>query len=214
MVRKPREHKAGSPLHPLRGRYAQSGLTLIEILTVVLLISLVLSVVAVATGGIFGARLTKTVSKLSAMARYTYNLASLKGEVFRLVVDISGREYYVERVKVKEECAGVFTEGGKDRVKKEDEEEQLDPGELFSDMRVRKATLPKGISFSGVHTARTKTPVEEGKEVVNFFPDGTSEKAFIWVTDGEEVFTVEVTALRGTGIIHREELDYKELEKR
>lgn len=213
MVRQ--SHKPSAhDLHPFGGAHARSGMTLMEILVVVLLISMVLSVIGVSAGGIFGARLVKVTSKMSAMARYTYNLASLRGEVYRMVIDMSAGEYYVERVKVKEECAGVVMDGDKERVKKEDEPPVMDPGELFRDMRVRKEKLPKGISIAAVHTRRNKTPVEEGKEVINFFPDGTAEKAFVWVTNGDETFTVEVTALRGTGIVHRDDLDAKELDKR
>lgn len=192
---------------------AEAGMTLIEILSVVMLISIVLSVVAVSSEGIFGARLTKTVNKLSAMARYTYNLASLRGKMHRLVIDIDGRSYYVEEVEPVKACEEAFIE---ERDRKDDKEgEETEPsGKLVKDMRIKKEKLPKGISFSRVMTKHNKEPVEEGKESIHFFPDGRAEKALIWVTDGDDTFTVEVTSLLGTGIVHREELDPKELEKK
>lgn len=192
---------------------AEAGMTLIEILSVVMLISIVLSVVAVSSEGIFGARLTKTVNKLSAMARYTYNLASLRGKMHRLVIDIDGRSYYVEEVEPVKACEEAFIEE-RDRKDDKDGEETEPSGKLVKDMRIKKEKLPKGISFSRVMTKHNKEPVEEGKESIHFFPDGRAEKALIWVTDGDDTFTVEVTSLLGTGIVHREELDPKELEKK
>lgn len=195
----------------------QSGLTLIEILTVLMLASIVLSVVAVSAGGMLGSRITKTVNKLSAMARYTYDLASLHGKMHALVIDIEGGQYYVEEVEPPKECSqSLDEEEEKERQEQEDEKAAATKptGKEIKDPRIRKEKLPQGVRFAAVLTKHNRKPVEEGKESIHFFPDGTAEKAFVWVTDGDDVFTVEITSLLGTGIVYKEELDARELEKR
>jgi len=199
---------------------AESGLTLIEILTVLMLAAMVLSVVVVSAGGMMGTKLTATASKLGAMARYTYDLSSLHGKMHRLVIDIDGGEYYVEEMEPPKECSTNLEEDEekeKERARrggKEGADEEEAAGKTVTDMRIRKEKLPGKVRFTGVMTRRNKKVVEAGKESVHFFPDGTAEKAFIWLSDGEQVFTVEVKALQGTGVVFKEELDARDLEKR
>jgi len=197
---------------------SDAGLTLVEILTVLMLSAIVLSVVAVSAGGMIGAKLTKTANKLAAMARYAYDLSSLHGVMHRLVIDMEANEFYVEEMEAPKECSlSLDEEEEKEKEKKiggKDQPETDATGKLVEDTRIRREKLPGRVRFAGVLTKRNKNPVEAGKESIHFFPDGTAEKAFVWLTDGDDVFTVEITALRGTGFVYKEELDAKELEKK
>jgi len=189
-------------------------MTLIEIMVTIAIIGLIVVATAVAVGGIFSARLDASSNKLSGMVRYAYNLAALNGQVYRVVVDITAGTYHIEEMPERQECSRL-EEGLEEESSDKNEEEEDEPaGTKVEDMRVRTEKLPGGIQFVGAFTRHNKAVTEEGTESIYFFPDGTAEKAFVWLSDGNEVFTVEVTALMGTGIVHSEELDYQELKKR
>jgi len=137
----------------------------------------------------------------------------------------------VEEVEEKGECQGAeLLEDGKGKGSAPDlsgkkhggegeerDKDELEPalsGKEVRDRRVKKEKLPGGIKFVGVLTKHNKSVVESGTESIYFFPDGTAEKAMVWLTDGGDTFTVEVKALQGTGVVFTEELDSKELAKR
>jgi len=208
-------------------------MTLVEIMVVLAIIGLITVAMAPAIGSIFGARLTGTCNRLSGMVRYAYNLSTLRGKVHRIVVDVGAGTFLVEEIEEKGECQGaeLLEDKGKKGSgpdlsgrKRSDEgegrgtgSEETDPalsGKEVTDKRVKKETLPGGIKFVGIMTKHNKTVVEDGTESIYFFPDGTAEKALVWLTDGDETFTVEVKALQGTGVVHTEELDSKELTKK
>ena len=81
-------------------------------------------------------------------------------------------------------------------------------------MIVRTGVLPEGVEIVAVMAQHHKEPVTEGQARILFFPEGISEKAFIWMSRGETVHTIEVSALQGRGVLHREELQSRELEER
>jgi prepilin-type N-terminal cleavage/methylation domain-containing protein len=218
---------------PREGRIsAQRGLTLVEIMVVLAIVGAITVAMAPAIGSIFGARLVGSCNRLSGMVRYAYNLATLTGKVHRIVVNVGEGTYVVEEVEQKGECQGVdlLDEDKKDsgpdlsgrkgavaegeETPEEGEGEAVVGGKEVVDKRVRKETLPGGVKFTGILTKHNKAVVEDGTESIYFFPDGTAEKALVWLTDGEDTFTVEVKALQGTGMVHAEELDSKELSKK
>jgi prepilin-type N-terminal cleavage/methylation domain-containing protein len=190
---------------------AQDGMTLVEIMVVMAIIAVIIMATAGGLGGIFEARLSATANKMSGMVRYGYNLASLRGKVHRLVIDIDGGTYHIEEVEPAQSCALVDEDTEKEARTAGSQEVS---GSKVEDKRVKSQKMPEGVRVSGIYTKHNSRPVEEGSESIYFFPDGTAEKAFIWLTDEDVVFTLEVTALKGTGIVHPEELDAKELKKR
>ena len=181
-------------------------------MVVIALIGIIATATTASLGGLFGARLSASANKLSGMVRYAYNLASLTGKVHRVVIDMEKGSYHVEVLEERKECTAPTLEDEDD--KKDDEEDDTPKGSKVSDSRINTEGLPHGIEFTGVFAKHNESVVEGGTESIYFFPDGTAEKAFIWLSDDEEVFTVEVTALKGTGIVHSEELDSQELKKR
>lgn len=205
-----------SALARMRSR-SSSGMTLMEVMVAIAIVGLVVMAMTASVGGIFGARLDASANKLSGMVRYTYSLATLTGNVHRIVVNIDEKSYRVETVQEQKECfLGVEEE--KEKAKKLEDNplaaiEDL-TGSSVKDSRVKTEKLPNGISFVGVMTRHNSKVVEEGEESIYFFPDGTAERAMIWLTDEDEIFTVEVSSLRGTGMVWSEERDAAELEKK
>ncbi len=215
-----------------RWRASQQGLTLVEIMVVLAIVGLITVAMAPAIGGIFGARLVSSCNRLSGMIRYAYNLSTLKGKVHRVVINVTDGTYLVEEVEEKGECQGTELlddgkkqsgpdlsgrkpgAGAEEGAAAEEEDDSIVAGKEVVDKRVRKETLPGGVKFVGIMTRHNKTVVEDGTESIYFFPDGTGERALVWLTDGEDTFTVEVKALQGTGFVHTEELDSKELTKK
>jgi general secretion pathway protein H len=71
--------------------------------------------------------------------------------------------------------------------------------------------LSKGLSFSKVMTGHQDEPTEEGKAEIYFFPSGYVEKAYIYMQQGDEVYTIETVPLKGAARVHRVELDSRDL---
>lgn len=123
-------------------------------------------------------------------------------------------------------------EGGGGKTVDEDEEEgACDPAEQDADGKCpstgfvtvpgkvfEERTLPKGVRFKGVMTTHQQDVQREGKAYVYFFPDGSSEKAYIYVETAPEnedgtpnedeatVITIETFALLGKVKVHTGEL--------
>jgi len=191
-------------------------MTLMEVMVAIAIVGFVVMAMTASVGGVFGARLDASANKLSGMVRYTYNLATLKSKVHRLVVNFEERTYRVESVEEQKTC-GLMSEDEEKEARKDDSPfaaiEKL-TGSAVKDSRVKTEKLAKGIDFAAIMTRHNSQVVEEGEEAIYFFPDGTAERSFVWLTDGDEIFTVEVSALQGTGIVWSEKLDSKELAKK
>ena len=61
----------------------------------------------------------------------------------------------------------------------------------------RKLRDDKGIKFKEIWVQHRDESVTKGEIAIYFFPNGTSEKAVVEVTDGSEIFTVLVYGLTG-----------------
>ena len=203
----------------MRNSRFQRGMTLMEVVVVIAVVGFIAVAMTAAIGGIFGARLDAGANKLSGMARYAYSRALLTGKVHRLVVDLEAGTYRLEEVEDKKDCSVLNFRADEEKKETIDEDDPVAlmaalAGTSIKDAKVRTEKLDAGVQFTGIFTRHNSNVVEEGSESIHFFPDGTAEKAFVWLTDDNEVFTVEITALQGTGVVHDEELDAVELTKR
>jgi type II secretory pathway pseudopilin PulG len=61
----------------------------------------------------------------------------------------------------------------------------------------RKLRDDKGVKFKEIWVQHRDDSVTKGEVAIYFFPNGTSEKAVVEVTDGSEIFTVLVYGLTG-----------------
>ncbi len=82
----------------------------------------------------------------------------------------------------------------------------------------RKANLLKhlelgtGVRFEGVLTQYRKELQTEGKSTIHFFPDGTIERALIYVANDEETWTVVTEPAMGIARVYHEKRDDDVLE--
>jgi len=203
----------------VRGRRSHAGFTLIELIVVVAVIAIVATVVGVGVGNIRGANVDAEAGKLAIAVRYLYNMSVLNGRNYRLVVDLDKREYWGEEQTSGDPCK-AFLFSDDDRREKEKKkrvvksgsggEEERTPTEGFQesgDAILAKRALDPGISFGGVMTSHQSDVMETGQAEVNFFPNGTTESAYIYVQgDEDDIVTVEILPLQGKARVHREKL--------
>lgn len=98
----------------------------------------------------------------------------------------------------------------------EDAGEEGSSGGAFSQVRdnlLTRRELGKRIQFEGVLVAHQKAKLSEGKVEIHFFPSGYVERAYIYLTDGDHIYTIETKSLQGTAVLHREELSASEFKK-
>ena len=194
------------------------GMTLIEVLIALIIASIVIGGVAVSAGGVFSSRLGTTSGKLMATIRYAFDRSVMTGKTYQLVIDIDNGKFWLEEMEKEKSCETRLKEiddleSGK-AGQAEADAETIEKGTKKEDMIVRTTSLPEGIKIEAVMAQHHQEPVTDGQARILFFPEGISEKAFIWISKGETVHTVEIRALQGRGVHHREELPARELEKR
>jgi len=196
------------------------GMTLLEVLIALMIAAIVIGGVAVSAGSVFSSRLGQTSGKLMATIRYAFDRSVMTGTTYQLVVDLDEGAFWLEEMEKEKSCETRLQEiddlerGKAGQAEAEANVETLLGGQKKEDMIVRTSKLPDGIKIDAVMAQHHREPVTSGQARILFFPEGISEKAFIWLSRGETVHTVEIRALQGRGVHHREELSAHDLEKR
>lgn len=67
--------------------------------------------------------------------------------------------------------------------------------------------LGKGVRFAGVASQFRKDLVTEGKSTILFFPDGTIERALVYLANDEETWTVVTEPAMGIARVYHEKRD-------
>ncbi len=89
------------------------------------------------------------------------------------------------------------------------EQQRVDDAAKFSSFQsedVPTKTLPSNVRIH-VWTAKQKTMVKNGTAYLYFFPQGFTEKAQIYVRQGDNVWTLTVSSLTGKTVIYSSELE-------
>ncbi|MEW5740064.1 MAG: type II secretion system protein [Myxococcota bacterium] len=84
-------------------------------------------------------------------------------------------------------------------------EEQAKFSSFSSDDVVEK-TLPSNVRVE-VWTQKQRQPVKHGTAYLYFFPQGYTEKAQVWVRQGDNAWTLTISSLTGKTVIHNEDLE-------
>ncbi len=79
---------------------ATAGFTIIELMVVMLIMILVTGVVAVGVGQIRRTDLTTTAGQLDSTVRYLYQLSSINGVPYRLVIDMDEGKWFAEAMEL------------------------------------------------------------------------------------------------------------------
>lgn len=208
-------------------RAGERGLTLIEITIALLIVALLLFVAIPSIEAIAGVRAREEAGRISGAVRFMYGHSALIGKVCRMVFDIDERMWWAECTQDRFTVAvdKETSRGGK-RVEEEkprwsaSRADPLDEGQAlrqqvekeaeFADFKseeIAQRKLPEGADLE-VWVAHQSERYTSGKAYLYFFPQGHTERAQIYVKNGEDdAYTLVVSPLNGRVKVVGEELD-------
>lgn len=206
-------------LRAASGATGARGFTLIELMIVLLIFTLVALIVIPSVEGAVGIKLREEAGALGGTIRAMYGEAVLQGKTCRLVMDLDARAYWPEcsdgkaKLKPIEQSIGGIraADDAKDALGDDEDEEkrrvaQRNAFSSYSAALAARHTLPEGVAFESVWTQHQEEPWVGGQAVLYFFPHGQSEKAYIYLTDGDETYTVTVHPMTGRTKVAAEKL--------
>lgn len=191
------------------------GVTLIEILLVLAILSLVMGIATPMVSGVTSANLKGAAGSVSGAIRYMYNQAGLSGAYCRMQFELQGRGYkaecadkpfYLDQKRETANAEGERDEPEDEETKKlsSDDEEIKERERLKASFReiktsvIRAAKLPPEIRFDGVWTGHQKDRFTKGAAQLYFFPGGYTERAYVHIADEKNnIYTLIVSPLSG-----------------
>lgn len=217
-------------------RQNQNGLSLIEIMVTLAIISLILGVTVGVVGGGDESKLRDASFRLRTVIRYVYSEAVRKKMYYRLVLNFEENSYKVEAksepfliLKEGEEDSSASkkkTEGEKslldeamekDSLSEEDSSKSTEEFAEVSENLARKVQLPSNIKFMDVLVAHLSEKANSGVVEIFFFPNGWVERSIINLSNEEEdnFYSLEVNSLTGKSTVRADYLDMglEDLEK-
>lgn len=184
------------------------GMTIVEIMVVLTIIAGMMGLAVISIGALGGNDLKNGAFRVTAIMKYTYANAAINNTQYRMVLNLDTGEYHTEIIKsaLTTNSGGsarsangedLLTEEAKRLAEKEeaktdlfDEEEENPFGinrkvtyERVEDVVVKPEKLKDGIKFLKVATSATQEPVETGIVVINFYPNGFQDQAYIVIAD-------------------------------
>ncbi|MEZ4339402.1 MAG: type II secretion system protein [Sandaracinaceae bacterium] len=208
-----------------RPRRREAGMTLIEIMVVVLIIAMASVAVVYGIGAITQANLRSACMTINAASRGAYARSIAEGTTVRLLFNLDAETSEMSF----EEAHGRITlarTNDATRAALEDEDEDgtvvdpwaaaearlsdtlhptfgASPFSAIEGRRFRTREVADGIRVLRIQVPHEPDPVEEGNAAVYYFPGGLTEHAVIWVGDSEDrVYSVEIHPLTGRGRVY------------
>lgn len=222
----------GSPVQRAVSCQQQRGMTLIEILVVLVLVSTLTGLVVIGTGGVGSARLRATATFVVSLSKVAITRANASGRPVRIVFDIEQNRISLEettgsrmlRVREGEQSSGAGAEAATDAEKKaEAESEGFLQGarvarpsfvpakkiELGGESMGAGRALESGIVYRQIQIEHDDKPRTEGRAYLYFWPGGVTEWASIQlqVRGKKDVLTVLVSPLTGRSQIQSGSVD-------
>lgn len=204
-----------------------AGLTLIEIMIVIVLIALATTGVVYAVGGVTRTRLKSGCVEVVAASRFAYDRAVSHGTTVRVLIDVDADTISIEEAHGRVTLARI-DDPRRGSVAGEDDTAGVDPwaaaqqrlsetmqpsfgaspfspiegrgGEVID--RYLPQPLADGIDVVKLILPHEPAPRETGKGAIYFFPHGMTEHAVVQLSDGDDVYSVEIHPLTGRGKVH------------
>lgn len=220
-------------------RRSNEGMTLIEVVVVVVIVALAFSGLSFSLGAMTRTNLKAGAVRLAAAARFAHYRAVIQGSTVRIAFDLPGGTFSIEEARGQIALARADDERRKEGLEEDGAEVvAVDPwsaarSRLDQALKPNLGTSPFGPLETKSGAASTKytnvslgrrvqivklivphqpTPLEQGKGAVHFFPGGITEHAVIQLSDGGEGrFSVELHPLTGKAKIHPEAYEPEEL---
>ncbi|MGC4089784.1 MAG: prepilin-type N-terminal cleavage/methylation domain-containing protein [Polyangiaceae bacterium] len=206
-------------------RRAARGLTLVEVLIVVLLIALLTGGTVMGSGMLKASRVRAAATLLVSAVRLAQNRTNTNGRPVRLVLDLDRRRVQLEEAegvsfaRQKGDVAGGAAAADEAEKKARSETERIMEGpkpqrarfkpiKALSDLSSNTPgrELGNGVQIASVETDHDEEPVTEGRAYLYFWPGGITERAVVRLkrTDSsEDGLAVMISALTGRASIER-----------
>ena len=212
---------------PAPAAYADAGMTLIEVMVVLVLVALMVGSAVAGIRSMAKSDLRASASKMAGAIRYLFDRASTTGKVHRLVLDMDKERYWAEvsddrfvmaggreTEESRKKEADKLAKEAEEAAKRADEKAGLDemqarykPEEFrpkrarfgaFKEMAVKPVDL-KGARIADLYTPRLADPLDVGKGYIYYFPLGVTEEAIVHLTDlkRDAVYSLVVHPLTG-----------------
>lgn len=186
------------------------GYTLLELTVVIAIFAMLAVVVVPSVQSAMGVKLREEAGKVGGAVRAMYGEAALSGRTCRLVFDLEEASYWPEcaagkaTIQAKEESVrGVRVEEKVDDLLSGDEDDELRRVEqrnafsAFESGLAPRRTLPDGVEFQSVWTEHQEEAYVAGQAYLYFFPQGRTEEAYVYLTDGDDTYTIIVNPVSG-----------------
>ncbi len=186
------------------------GYTLLELTVVIGILAMLAMIVVPSVQAAMGVKLREEAGRLGGAVRAMYGEAALSGKTCRMVFDLDESTWWPEcaqgRVtvqKTEESNRGARLEkqvqdalhGDEDEARRMVEERNA--FSAFESNLAPRHALPEGVQFSSVWTQHQEEPYVSGQAYLYFFPRGQTERAYLYLTDGDETYTVIVSPVTG-----------------
>ncbi|RAL22817.1 hypothetical protein DL240_07950 [Lujinxingia litoralis] len=192
---------------PGRGRHrCARGMTLIEILVVLVIVAGLMGAGISMMGVLTKSKLRDEAMRLTSVIKYAYNQAALNNTQYRLVLNLETGEYFTEMSEapvVAPQPDDDFAEGLlPEEARALEEEHRQNKRSLFDESEddpfgvsrrvgyeraeeavVKLTSLRNGIEFESVRLAGRELPLTRGRAALRFFPNGFQQEAVIVLRD-------------------------------
>ena len=199
------------------------GYTLLELTVVIGIFAMLAMVVVPSVQAAMGVHLREEAGKLGGAIRAMYGEAALSGKTCRMVLDLDDAAWWPEcaqgKVTVKKVEASSrgarIEEAVRDALDTDADAERRRVEERgafaeFSSSLAPRHALPEGVVLQSVWTQHQEEPYVSGKAYLYFFPQGQTEKAYLYLTDGDDIYTVIVSPVSGRTKVVAERVEIPE----
>lgn len=177
----------------------RSGFTLFEIMVVMLIVSLAFGVVTLGVRAVDMSEVDATALRLSGTIRMAFDTAALQSAQVKITLDLDAQTYTLdasleadlldpEVVRVRD-GETLFDESKKgERKESSSGSGGFDPFPGLLDSEKKGVKIPAPTRIHGVWTPAFEGMVQKGPVVLRFFPLGYAERAYIYLSSGDDHF--------------------------
>jgi general secretion pathway protein H len=199
------------------GLRRRAGLTLIEMLVVIVIVAMAATGISYSVGALTRANLRSACMTVTAGSRFAYDRAISQGTTVRLVFDLDANHMSFEEAHGRVTLARL-DDATRNQLEDGEEDTAVDPWAAararledtlrpsfgaspfaaIPGRRYEGRELASGVTILRLIVPHEPEPRVEGRGAVYFFPGGQTEHAVIWLGDANDrVFAVEIHPLTG-----------------
>jgi general secretion pathway protein H len=197
-------------------------MTLIEMMIVVCIVALAARGVSYSLGALTRTHLRSACMRMAAAGRFAFNRAISEGTTVRLALDLEGNTLSFEEARGSITLART-TDSRREDIERDADGEDIDaaavdpweaararledtlrpsfgasPFSSIDGSRYEARELADDVRITRLLTPHEAEPRTEGTGHIYFFPNGQTEHAVVWVSDGgDRVFSIEIHPLTG-----------------